>query len=63
MTNSQGRFEKWVTHRYGADSVQLKNDEDCGDEYENYIVQGEWEAWQAATAGPDAATVALHFGY
>lgn len=69
MSNDESRrqFEEWARHRYGKDELQIKPDEDelgeYSDEYVNHLIQGEWEAWQAATVGPDAATVALHFGY
>lgn len=52
MDESRMQFEEWAGHRYGEDELQIKPDEDeLGEyfnEYENHLVQGEWEAWQAS---------------
>lgn len=52
MDESRKQFEEWVSRRYGDDEISLKPDEDYPgeyyDEYENHLVQGEWESWQAS---------------
>lgn len=40
------RFERWVGHAYGEDRIIR-----CGifeNEYENWLIQDLWQAWQAA---------------
>lgn len=58
MTKSQERFEKWWAKKQERLTLEGVNRTQQGRLRERYL-----EAWQAATAGPDAATVALHFGY
>lgn len=67
MTNSRERFEKWTVqlakhHNYEFPIETLLKKTKEGDYYVTWV-DSAWMGWQAATAGPDAATVALHFGY
>ena len=62
MNKSREAFEKWWTEkqkRLTFEGVNRTQQERLRLQYvESWI-----DAWQAAKAEPDAATVALHFGY
>lgn len=58
MINSRQRFEKWWLKKQERLTLEGVSRTQQGRLRERYL-----EAWQAATVGPDAATVALHFGY
>ena len=61
---SQERFEKWVV-QIAKDQVAVEKllKKTMSGEYYVTWVNAAWMGWQAATVGPDPATVALHFGY
>lgn len=63
MNNSQKRFEKWLNTSGLCKFVDMRICKNSDGEYMAWDTQLAFRAWQAATVGPDAATVALRFGY
>ena len=65
MSNDESRrqFEEWIVNSGLSEFVNMRRCLNGGDEYIAWDMQLAFRAWQAASAGPDAATVALHFGY